>query len=110
MIKPLSLFLLTTLSGCWVDHRASGEVTATGEQKVTVEVTVRMDISGCLDLPEYDRLECVQAIANTLEEITGVAEVLLCVRDLEASPVGESSDPPESCRRLATAEDGSEEP
>lgn len=110
MLKLLLLFPVLMLTSCWVDHRASGEVTTTGEQKVTVEVIVRMDISGCLELPVYDRLACVQAIANSLEEIAGVAEILLCVRDLEEASVSESTDPPESCRRVSAGEGGGTQP
>lgn len=101
MIKLPLLFLSMISASCGVSHHASGSVDTSGNQTVIVDVTLRIDISGCLYLPEQDRLECVKTIANSLEEISNVAEVLLCVRDLEAAPVGESSDPPESCRGLA---------
>lgn len=104
MIKPLLLFLSMISASCGVSHRASGSVDTSGTQTVIVDVTFRVDISGCLYLPEQDRLECVKTIANSLEEIANVAEVLLCVRDLEDPSVSESADPPESCRRLANGE------
>lgn len=110
MIRLLLLSLLMIFSGCRVDHRASGEVETVGEQKVTVEVIIRLDISGCLDLPEHDRLDCVITVANSLEEISSVAEVLLCARDLEAVSIGESANTPESCRRLAITEGGPRAP
>jgi hypothetical protein len=106
MMKPLLLFLSMVPISCRVDHRASGEVESVGEQRVTVEVILRMDISGCLELPEHDRLECVKTVAESLEEITNVAEVLLCYRDLEAVSGDEGVDTPISCRDLASVEDG----
>lgn len=104
MTKLPLLFLSMILLNCGVQHHASGEVNTSGTQTIIVDVTIRMDISGCLDLPAEDRLECVKTIANSLEEIAGVAEVLLCVRDLEESPISESANPPESCRRIANDE------
>jgi hypothetical protein len=106
MMKPLLLFLSVMPISCGTTHRVTGGVKTTGEQKVTVEVILRMDISGCLELPEHDRLECVKTVAESLEEITNVAEVLLCYRDLEAVSGDEGADPPVSCRDLASVEDG----
>jgi hypothetical protein len=96
-ILPL-LFLLPMMTNCRVDHRASGDVGTYGEQRIVVDVTVRVDIAGCLALPEYDRLECVRAVTESIKEISDVAEVLLCARDLEALPIGEGADTPASCR------------
>lgn len=111
MLKPLllSLSLLSTYS-CGVSHRASGSVDTSGNQSVVVDVTFRIDISGCFYLPEQDRLDCVKTVAESLKEIASVAEVLLCARDLEASPISEGADTPESCRRLTTPQGGAGNP
>lgn len=105
MLRPLLLCLfLLSLYSCGVSHRASGSVDTSGNQSVVVDVTFRIDISGCLYLPEQDRLDCVKTVAESLKEIASVAEVLLCARDLEALPVGEGADTPESCRKLIAPE------
>lgn len=104
-ILPL-LFLMTSINACRVDHRASGEVATTGEQKMTVEVIVRLDISGCMYLPEYDRLECVREVTNSVKELSNVAKILLCYRSLEEVSGDEGADSNLSCRELSTMENG----
>lgn len=106
MKTPLLLFLLMSFSGCRMDHVASGQVDTSGNQTIIVDATIRIDISGCMALPEYDRLECVKAVTETLKEFTDVAKVLFCWSAIERESGNEGTDPVVTCGDLLSVENG----
>lgn len=71
----------------------------------TQEVVLKVDISGCMELPEDDRLDCIEAITDALKGITDAAKILLCTKDFESQSGIPGADTPESCRGLIPVED-----
>ncbi len=106
-----SLLLLSLMmSSCNYTIKTKGGTTHTAESHSTidgkVEVIMSIDISGCMELPEKDRLPCIEAIVDTLKELNNAAEVLLCKRDLEQNAGNASLNPPVSCRKFIPVENG----
>lgn len=112
MTRALLLYLL--MISCDSSVTAKGGTTNYVESRAEVdgrvEVVLKIDISSCIDLPEPDRLPCVEAIAETLKELNSAAEVLLCARDLEALPGDAGDHTPISCRKFFPVEDGDTSP
>lgn len=80
------------------------------EQHVDGEVmmTIKIDISGCLEVPPEDRMECIHAVTDSIKELESVAKILLCERNLKKHPRDEGADSLVSCRDLRSMEnDGS---
>lgn len=104
-ILLLSCLLLTS---CGVAHRASGTVDHNVTTTSTVEVVLKVDLTGCMELLPEERLVCVLSVTDSLKELSSVAEVLLCARDLEAISGDESADTPISCRQFLPMENDGE--
>lgn len=106
----LPLLLCLMMSSCNYTIKTKGGTTHTAESHSTVdgrvEVVMSVDISGCMELPETERLPCIEAIADTLKELTNAADVLLCQRDLEQNPGNAGLNPPVSCRKFVPVENG----
>ena len=103
-------FLLTSISGCRVNHAVSGSADVSSTQTVIVDVTMRIDISGCMSLPDQDRLDCVTAVTDTLKELTDVAKVLFCWRSAEEQPGNAGANPAVTCGDIVSVENGHSNP
>ena len=72
--------------------------------QTTSEVIIRIDLSGCMELPPEERSECIKAVTDSLQEIEDIAKVLYCTRINKTSPGSEGADPTFTCGDLDTLE------
>lgn len=99
-ILPLCTALTLLSTGCGTVVRVKGGTTNTAQTESKAEITFRVDISGCLDIPPEDRLECIQAITESVKEFQDVAKILYCRKLSKDSTGSESPNPPFTCGSL----------
>jgi hypothetical protein len=77
---PKLLFASSCLLGtaCGAHVKVKGGTTNTVETNSVAEVVFKVDISGCMDLPAEDRIECIKAITDAVKEFQDIAKVLYC--------------------------------
>lgn len=58
--------------------KVKGGTQSTAETRSDVNLTIRIDISGCLDLPPEDRLACIKEVTESVKDLQNAAKILYC--------------------------------
>ena len=73
-MKIWPLLCLFLVYGCRQDVVVSGGTTHNG--KIETVLVFKLDVSACNDLPSYAKVDCVQSLINSFNNLANIASLL----------------------------------